>query len=313
MKSLHLTIRIAFILLCQVCYLISLGQNTDPNKIQLITKDIDNFWIAYDESLPDYDPVVFDKLYIKKGSKGLKGFIKGRIKDGENLSSIIKKRPKYYSSLRSVTTQIRGQEARIKSYLVNMKEIYPPAIFPDVYFVIGAMSSGGTTSKHGLIIGADMYGRTANMPEDELTKWHLSVIRSIEEVPHIVAHELVHFQQNYDGGSLLQASIKEGAADFIGELVSGKHINEHVHAFANPMEEELWNEFKERMNENDFTGWLYSSQKGRPNDLGYWMGYKIVKSYYDNATDKEQAIEDILTIKNFDEFLKASKYPEKFD
>ncbi|WP_462252309.1 gliding motility protein GldB-related protein [Ekhidna sp.] len=289
------------------------GQNKDPNSIQLITSDIDNFWIAWDKASPEFDPDIIKEYYIKKGSKGLKGFMSGRIKNAENLTYYIKKRPKYYASLRELTPKIAEQEKSIKSYLVKMKELYPDAIFPDVYFVIGAMNSGGTTSKHGLIIGADMYGLSPNTPKDELTKWHLSVLKRMDEIPHIVVHELVHFQQKYDGGNLLKASIKEGAADFIAELASGKHINDLAHEFGNAREEELWNEFKERMNEKNYAGWLYSSQKGRPNDLGYWMGYKIVKSYYDNAEDKKRAIEDILTIKDFEAFLKASGYPEKFD
>ncbi|MEO9485781.1 MAG: DUF2268 domain-containing putative Zn-dependent protease [Ekhidna sp.] len=288
-------------------------QNRNPYNIELVTADIDNFWVAYDKSLPDYDPNAFKDLYIKKGTKGLKGFMNGRIKNAENLVYFIKKRPKYYASLREITPKISEQEEKIKSYLSKMQELYPDAIFPNVYFVIGAMNSGGTASKHGLIIGADMYGLTPTMPKDELSKWHLSVLKKVDEIPHIVVHELVHFQQKYDGGSLLKASIKEGSADFIAELASGKHINDQVHEFANQREEELWNEFKGRMMEKNYDGWLYSSQKGRPNDLGYWMGYKIVKSYYDNAEDKKHAIADIIKIKDFEAFLEASRYPEKFN
>lgn len=289
------------------------SQNRDPNKIEIITTDIDNFWRAYDQSLPDFNPDSFKELYIKQGTKGLKGFMNGRIKNAENLSSLIKKRPKYYASLREITPKIPAMEAEIKSYLVKMKEIYPDAIFPSVYFLIGAMNSGGTTSRHGLLIGADMYGLTPDTPKEELSQWLISVLKPVDEIPHIVAHELVHFQQKYDGKNLLSASIKEGSADFIAELVSGRHINDHVHDFANPKEEELWLEFKSRMLEKDYTGWLYSTQKGRPNDLGYWMGYKIAKSYYDNMTNKLQAVDDIMHIKDFEEFLEKSKYAERFN
>jgi hypothetical protein len=186
---------------------------------------------------------------------------------------------------------------QIRQSLVKLKGLYPKAVFPPVYFVIGALSSGGTSSNDGLIIGAEMYGRTANTPTEELDPWLLTVIKPVKEVPHIVAHELIHFQQDYDGGTLLAASIKEGAADFLAELISGRHINQHVHAFADPQEKELWLEFRAKMNEKDYTGGLYSSVKGRPNDLGYWMGYKITKAYYDQAPDKQAAIIEIFTLK----------------
>ena len=291
---------------------VSNGQNTDPWKIELVTEDLNNFWVAFDQSKPDFNPDILKREYLKKGSKGLKGFMKGRIKNADNLSYFLSKRPKYYESLRAITPKVAPMKDQIRSSLAKMKELYPEAIFPPVYFVIGVMNSGGTTSGNGLIIGVDMYGLTDETPFEELTKWHQTVLKPLEEIPHIVAHELVHFQQKYDSKNLLGAAIKEGSADFIAELVSGKHINQHVHEFANPKEEELWKEFKERMFDKDYTGWLYSTQKGRPNDLGYWMGYKITKSYYDQMKDKKAAMYRIMHIKDFKKFLADSKYEEKF-
>ncbi len=289
------------------------AQNRNPLATEIVTADLDRFWVALDKAGPDINPEVMDDLYVKPGSKGIKGFTKGRIKSAEYLSDVIKSHTKYYHSIKSSTDSIAGMKDQIRQSLVKLKELYPNAIFPPVYFVIGALSSGGTSSRDGLIIGAEMYGRTSETPADELNEWLKSVIKPVSEVPHIVAHELIHFQQDYDGGTLLAASIKEGAADFIAELISGRHINQHVHDFANPIEKELWLEFKERMNEKDYSGWLYSATNGRPNDLGYWMGYKISKAYYDQAPDKEKAIDDILHIKDFKAFLEKSGYAKKFE
>ncbi len=290
----------------------SFAQNRDPHKTEIITSDLDNFWIAFEQAKPDFNPETFQKLYLDKGSKGVEGFMKGRIKSADNLARVVKGRVNYYSSIKPSTDRIAGMKDEIIHSLVKLKELYPKAIFPPVYFVIGGLSSGGTSSKDGLIIGTEMYGMTPETPTDELNDWLKTVIKPVGEMPHIVAHELIHFQQTYDGGSLLQACLKEGSADFIAELISGKHINGHVHDFANPREKELWLEFKSKMLEKSYDGWLYSSVEGRPNDLGYWIGYKITKAYYDQAADKQQAIEDILTIKNEQKFLAASGYAEKF-
>lgn len=289
------------------------AQNRNPLSTEIITSDLDRFWVALDKAGPEINPEVIDELYLKPGSKGIKGFTKGRIKSAEYLSGVIKSHSKYYHSIKSSTDSIPGMKDQIRQSLVKLKDLYPKAIFPPVYFVMGALSSGGTSSNDGLIIGADMYGRTQNTPTDELNEWLLSVIKPVNEVPHIVAHELIHFQQDYDGGTLLAASIKEGSADFIAELISGRHINQHVHEFADPQEKELWYEFKEKMNGKDYTGWLYSSVKGRPNDLGYWMGYKITKAYYDQINDEKKAIDDILHIKDFQAFLEKSGYAKKFE
>lgn len=48
----------------------------------------------------------------------------------------------------------------------------------------------------------------------------------------IVAHELVHYQQDYaPGNTLLRQSLVEGVADFVGELISGRHINPAAQAY----------------------------------------------------------------------------------
>ena len=68
------------------------------------------------------------------------------------------------------------------------------------------------------------------------------------------------------------------------------------------------------MNGKDTSNWLYQGDKAKdkPADLGYYVGYKIAESYYNRAADKKQAIKDILDIKDFNGFLKASGYDEKF-
>jgi Predicted Zn-dependent protease (DUF2268) len=297
-------------LLMAIC---SYAQNRDPLATEIVTADLDRFWTALEKAGPEINPVVIDDLYLKPGSKGIKGFTKGRIKNAEYLAAVIKSHSKYYHSIKPSTDSIAGMEDQIRQSLIKLKELYPKAVFPPVYFVIGALSSGGTSSNDGLIIGAEMYGRTTNTPTEELDNWLLTVIKPVNEVPHIVAHELIHFQQDYDGGTLLAASIKEGAADFLAELISGRHINQHVHAFADPQEKELWLEFKGKMNDKDYTGWLYSQVKDRPNDLGYWMGYKITKAYYDQAPDKQVAINEIFHIKDFNKFLNQSGYEKKFE
>ena len=98
----------------------------------------------------------------------------------------------------------------------------------------------------------------------------------------------------------------------MAELISGQHINPHVHIYANSREQALWKEFKQRMFSADYDGWFYSvGENGRPADLGYWMGYKIAKAYYENAENKKQAIADMLVIEDFSAFLQASGYYEK--
>ncbi|MEQ8549989.1 MAG: DUF2268 domain-containing putative Zn-dependent protease [Cyclobacteriaceae bacterium] len=291
--------------------LINLQAQQSSNKIHV--EDLHHFWAAYESFKETSDYSVFDSMYLDIGSAGLKNFIKGRIVSAKNLSLYVAGYKDYLAELKTSTDQIVQYQPQIEEIFLNLKEIYPAAKIPDVYFVIGAFNSGGTSSNAGLIIGAEMYGKTDSTDMKRFNRWLREVLEPVSEVPHIVAHELIHFQQSYRGYNLLTNCLMEGSADFIAEIISGKNINDHVHAFANPREEELWEEFRKVMFKMKKDGWLYTSAEGRPNDLGYWMGYKICQAYYDQMEDKTQAINDILNIKNAKKFLAQSGYGNQFE
>ena len=234
-------------------------------------------------------------------SSGVKGFIKNRIENGNNLSKTIKANLNYYEAIRESSLSIDKKRERFYECFDNLKKIYPEAVFPDVYFVIGAKNSGGTAFNEGLIIGAEMFGKDKN---------DFKPVIDIDYVDEVVAHELIHFQQKYaQNNTLLAQCIREGSADFICELIAGSHSNTKIHEYGNTHARELWNEFVIQMNGTNWGNWLYSSKdKSRPKDLGYWIGYKIARAYYTNAVDKIKAIQEILNIKDFNSFLADSKY-----
>jgi hypothetical protein len=253
---------------------------------------------------------------LEKGSVGLKEFLRVRIRSAENLAATIDKHPKYYAGLRDPSRKAAAYQDAIRASFHKLKKLYQPAVFPNVYFLIGSMNSGGTLTHTGLVIGVDMYGMNKDTPVEELGRWHRAVLKPIKAIPYIVAHELIHYQQKYrtDSSTLLAKAICEGSADFIGELISGGLINNHLHTYGNPRERDLWAEFKREMDGKDLSKWLFQGDaaKDRPADLGYYIGYKICESYYKQAADKKAAIRAILEIKDFKDFLKASKYESKF-
>ena len=182
-----------------------------------------------------------------------------------------------YDSVRAANVDIGQAEPGIRGAFRKLKAIYPPAVFPDVYFVVGRFNSEGTSTRHGLLIGAEMY-------------------REPSRLPAIVAHELIHFQQNYESPTLLENAFKEGSADFVGEMISGTQINNAAHEYGMKHEHELWREFMPHFNDRSFYPWMYGRPSdGRPSDLGYFIGYRIAQAYYDRMTNKRQAISDIIT------------------
>ena len=291
--------------------------NRDPNAAKLVTSDIDLFWEAYDKATPTNDLYVYRDEYLRKGSDGLKAFAELRIGSSCNLVDAIAASPKYYAGLRGSSLKVASYEPQIRAGYRKLREIIPDAVFPDVYFVIGRKSSAGTLTEKMLLIGVDMFGKSDPASIEELTPWLKAVVASMDRLPYVVAHELIHYQQKYprsQNSTLLTRSVGEGSADFVAELISGSHINPHLHVYGDPIEKELWTEFQKEMDGKDVANWMYQGDRAvnRPADLGYYMGYKIADAYYKNTKDKKQAVRDILEIKDMTEFLAKSKYAEKF-
>ncbi|WOK08054.1 DUF2268 domain-containing putative Zn-dependent protease [Imperialibacter roseus] len=269
----------------------------NPKTAQLITSDIEHFWNAFDKDNEKNQAMTYERHYLDNGTAGLKSFIKLRIGNANNLSKAIYENREQYERIRTGSLALPSREDEIRGYFSRLKAVYPKAIFPDVYFLIGRNNSGGTISGKGLLIGMEKYEDT-------------------DIIPIVVVHELIHYQQRYyfklKSFSLLEQSIKEGSADFICELVTGTHPYGDIYLYGDQHKDELKAEFRQIMDrkwKEGWDGWMYGGAKeGRPNDLGYWMGYQIVKSYYEKAEDKKKAVKEMLTIKDFDRFVRESGY-----
>ena len=314
--------------------------NADPDKAKFVTSDINNFWRAFDLAAKETDRekkiAVYQTEYLDKGSAGLKDFVRLRIKSAKDLVETIEALPKFYASVRPGTLRAAEMEKAMRKSFRKFKKIYPDAVFPDVYFVIGVSNTGGTASENGLLIGAELYGLSANTPRDEFPAWFKNfmpdvkdenelrrlvavaldtALKPVEKIPFVVAHESCHFNQNLgEHKTLLGKSIQEGACDFIAELIAGEPLNPEQKIYGNAHEAELWREFQAEMNGTDLSRWMYNGfkSKDRPGDLGYYMGYKICWAYYNNAKDKKQAVHDVLNVEDFPAFLEKSRFSEKF-
>ena len=206
------------------------ARNQDPEAARLVTSDISGFWRVFDKATLKDAAELFQREYIDPGTAGLHDFLKSRIQNGRYLASTIAARPRYYAAIRESALSVdrnSGIKDAIRASFRKLKEIYPDAVFPDVYFVIGRMNSAGTVGPAGLLIGVEMNARSETTPIDELTDWERAVTGRIANLPHIVAHELIHIQQPRDSGksTLLEQALSEGGADFIGEMISGGVIN----------------------------------------------------------------------------------------
>jgi deoxyribose-phosphate aldolase len=292
----------------------------DPANAHFITTDITRFWSAYDKAMAapvEEREVILQREYIEGATVGLKDFAgSGRV-NAKALAQKLASHGGFFSALRPLTLAMSSQRPATLAAFGKLKELYSYAMFPDVYFVIGQLSSGGTSSGNGLLMGAEMFSRSPEVPTAELNEWQKGAIMPPSDIPPLVAHEAIHFQQKFlSQGGLLCACLIEGGADFVGKLAAGRLISrmEETHAWANAHERDLWQEFVKEMDGKDTSRWLYgnSGGNGRPVDLGYWMGFKITEAYYNNAADKKQAVRDMMIVTDCKRFLHNSRYAEKF-
>jgi hypothetical protein len=290
----------------------------NPADARIVTSDIARFWTAFDAGATSS---AFQTNYLNRASAGLADFMRARQVTAQSLAQMVQAFPQYFTAIRGNTlllTENSAVVATIRANFETIETLYPPAVFPPVTFLIGRFSTGGTIRPSGMLVGTEFYASDANTPLHELGAFQRANVRTLESLPLIVAHEHVHVMQAVAGKlfvhsnqTLLEQSLLEGSADFIGELVSGGHVNTNAHAYGLAHESELWNEFKLVMNGTNVTQWLYnqgSPPAGHPGDLGYFIGYRIAQAYYDKAADKSAALSQIIEVNDAPAFLTASGY-----
>jgi Predicted Zn-dependent protease (DUF2268) len=299
---------------------IKVPYTTNPRKVKIIDSDVINFWKAYDlvAKNPEKAKQIYKEEYIDKGSMALQYYYVNKIDNIENFVLQHNVKKKYYKSIRKNTLVTKKFQSFYKKSFKKLKEIYPQAIFPPIYFVIGKYNSAGTISSDGLILAIDQVCMSKDTDISELTTWEKNNNSGFDDLPYTVAHELIHYEQAgmAQSKTLLKAAIEEGMADFIGELISGKTANERLHVYAKGKEKIIWADFKKEMLQSDISNWIANSDQEtaeKPADLGYWVGYQICKLHYDQKEDKKKAIYDMLNIQDYEQFLKESKIELQFE
>ncbi|MBN2434109.1 MAG: hypothetical protein JXK07_02440 [Spirochaetes bacterium] len=295
-----------------------------PETVRIFTSDIDLFWIAYDKAFKcdtqEERVRVFQRDYVNTGSTQLRWMFENKFCLYVPLSYFVERiasAQPYYNAVRETTQVVNSDQMRVEflDVLFRLEELYPEAVYPDMYFMIGNLSNGGTYNGYAVNFAIEAYLADEDTPLDGVAEDFIQFIQKTDYLPTLIAHEYVHVQQRYlppDRDTLLAHSLIEGGANFIAELICQRPDNPTLYAYGDAHEEELWKDFEKVMSGYDFSGWLYSSSDVRPINCGYYIGYKICEAYYAKAPDKRQAISDMMNIKDGSAFLARSGYESKF-
>jgi hypothetical protein len=284
------------------------------------TEAMDAFWPYFNEALADTSQArLLLKTFVLKGPRELRDFYVVRYGSLDQMyGQMINGAPRYYSALQKQFSpdSVNLVKESVLSSMRRFREVYPNAVFPKVFIVPGILNSGGTATEMGMFVGGDMYGKSSEIPVDELNDWQRGAIMNFRDLPRLTLHELMHFQQNYQdeayGETLLSAVIHEGVCDFLVELCTGEVLeNENLDFLADPANERwIFGELASELLGDDTSKWLYNggSIEDRPHDLGYTVGYLICRSYYEQHPDKKQAVFELLNSDDLTELVSNSAY-----
>lgn len=303
-----------FTILLTCSFLSCAGQKTEDYNIE--TRDISNFWVAYDAIKTTADKEkVFKELYHDKASPLFKEqlAISGDMRDVNNYLESFKKYPKFWESLRKPTMEMHNISEEIQQSFDKVRQVYPDFKTGDVcIFISPLVVQGRVHEGRVIVLGAEM---NAPLEEVDLSEFEedMSFIYQ-NDIKSTIVHETIHLQQKGEPSTLLDLTIHEGSADFLAELFLGVPYQNPAYEYGRAHEKQLWQEFSKEMNSPDYSKWLYgdSMNYGRPMDMGYFMGYVITKSFYEKSTDKDLAIKQIIEVTDYDQFLRDSGYAEKF-
>jgi hypothetical protein len=294
---------------------------TDPAQAQLVTDDVDRYWRAYDAGGKSGNSTAFQRRYLDSATAGLREFIGLRQLTAASLAQVAGAYPAYFDALHAwwSTANRSAVLSTIRANYARVKQLYPNAFFPPVTLLVGRYSTAGTAGTSGLLVGFEFFGTDANAPLGALNSFARDNQKSwATDLAPLVAHEHTHYlslragaTSARNGAPLYARVLHEGVAEFIAELVAGQPTYLTFFRRWQANEANYFAEFLQEKDGTDVSRWLYnqgSTTGGRPGDLGYFIGYRVAQAYYLRATDKAQAVRELIELRDPAALLAQSGY-----
>jgi hypothetical protein len=281
----------------------STASDTAGPSIQI--EDVEGFYQVYDASggHPSADQLQHD--YLDPGSEGLHHFAEVRNITGARIAATLATHPEYYSGARRCMVVLPRVRQRLKVDLRTLGRLYPQAVFPPVTIAVGRGKP--------VAVGSPVSGVQIGLEALCATEWLNPNVE--DRFVHVIAHEYAHVQQarslvDDEHPTVLELSLIEGAAEFTAALISGEVAYSQLAASTKGREKQIETAFVADEDESDLSHWLNNSTMEKSGDLGYRVGYRIVKSYYRHTADKRRALHKILQMDDPKAFLaKSGWYP----
>jgi uncharacterized protein YjaZ len=266
---------------------------------------VERFYNIYDAANSRPTAEQLQRDYIDAGSEGLHTLARLRNVTGARIAETLAKNPKIYSNAKRCMAVLPRVRERVQAALGKLRHMNPEARFPPVTIAV----SRGKPAGIGYPDSGIQIGLEAVCAADFLNP-------NVEDrFVHLISHEYVHVQQapalaGREDLTVLERTLVEGVAEVISEQISGLAGQAHFPELTNGREKQIELAFLADQDKTDLSAWLDNSTFEKPGDLGYWVGYRIAKSYYQHETDKDQAVRDMFQMTDAKAFLaKSGWYP----
>jgi len=265
------------------------------------TEDVDRFYRIYDAAGGHPSAEHLQSDYLDAGSEGLHELARRRNVTGARIAETIEKRPAVYADAKRCMAVLPRVRERLAKAIAKLAQLYPESRLPPVTIAVGRGKPVG--------IGSPAAGVQIGLEALCATDWLNPDVE--ERFVTVIAHEYAHTQQaaslaDNEHPSVLEGSLAEGTAEFVAELITGHVSSGYFPALTRGREKAIETAFAADVDKTDLSDWLYNSKPDQPADLGYWVGYRIVKTYYRHARDKRAALREILTMTDAHAFLAKS-------
>jgi uncharacterized protein YjaZ len=270
-------------------------------------EDADLFFEVYDAAggHPTEDQIQHD--YMDKTSDGAQRFFRLRNTTAARIAQEIAQHPEIYADARKCLEPLPRVRVRASAAMAKLGALFPQAKFPPITIAVGRGKPVGISDETGVMIGLESLCAITYLGADVEDRF-----------VHVIAHEYTHTQQaifspafyNNEKPTVLEVSLGEGAAEFMAEQTSGAASSAWFADMTGAPAKATETAFEADEDKTDLSSWLYNGKINTHGDLGYWVGYRIVKSYYEHAADKRAAIREILELSDAHAFLtKSGWYP----
>jgi hypothetical protein len=268
-------------------------------------EDVSRFFAIYDAAGGRPSAEQLQRDYIDRGSEGLGHFARLRRITGARIAETLAKEPRIYSNAKRCMEVLPRVRERVTVALRTLVQLYPQAKLPPITIAVGRGKPVGIGSPvTGIQIGLEALCATEYMNSNVEDRF-----------VYVIAHEYAHVQQyqplvDKEHPTVLEGSLMEGAAELTAELIAGSVSNSAHAAMAKGREREIETAFLSDVDKTDASDWLYNGTREKSGDLGYWVGYRITKTFYQRAANKQQALREILEMTDPKALLeKSGWYP----